>query len=202
VLARLPKEAAPPAVGKPEALWADLGGEDARRAYQAVRALAARPQEAVPLLRDRLRAVAASPAFDDDPARIARLIANLDSAEFDARDKASKELEKLGKWAEPALRKALQDSPNLEVRKRIIRLREAIARPTVSPERLQAERALEALERIGTGEARQALDAVSKEARNRWLRETVAGSLRRLGQEPASPAAGTGDGGGQKRGPE
>ena len=48
------------------------------------------------------------------------------------------------------------------------------------PERLQAERALEALERIGGDEARQALEAVDKDARNQWLKDRIVETLRRL----------------------
>jgi hypothetical protein len=42
------------------------------------------------------------------------------------------------------------------------------------------ERALEALERVGGDEARQALEAADKDARNQWIKGEIADSLRRL----------------------
>lgn len=165
-----------------EMLWTDLAGDDARRAYQAVRALTGQPDRAVSFLRDRLRKLADLEEFDDDPRRIARLIGDLDRDEFATREKASTELAKLGTLAEPALRKALEGTPSLEAKQRMENLLKDVVKPGLSPEKLRAGRALEALEQAGTAEARQALEVLGKESHNRWLKEVVADSLRRLGK--------------------
>jgi hypothetical protein len=180
-LDRWAKRAAPP-VGEVQlaTLWTELASEDAGRAFQAIRALSARSKEAVPYLRERLQVVAALDS-GDDPGRITRLIADLDGNEFAVRDKATKELSQLGKRAEVLLRQALQGTPSLEMKRRIEAVLANAAQLTLTPQRLQAERALEVLERAGTDEARKVLEELAKERRNRWLKEAVAESLRRLG---------------------
>jgi hypothetical protein len=167
--------AEPPAA--PESLWDDLANMDAPRAYQAVGALAAKPDQAVPLLRDRLRQAAAQ--TQDDPEQVARLIADLNADDFDTREKASKELTRLGQPVEPALRKALAADPEAEAKRRLQELLSTI-KSDWPPQRLQVERALEALERIGGDAGRQALESVDKDARNQWIKGEIAESLRRL----------------------
>jgi len=60
-----------------------------------------------------------------DSQLITRWIADLDSGQFAVREKATRELEKLGESARPALRKALEDHPKPEARKRLERLTES-----------------------------------------------------------------------------
>jgi hypothetical protein len=79
--------------------------------YQALAALYSDPERAVAVLQRRLR-----PAAGPEAKRLARLLADLDSDRFADRDKATRELEKLGRLAEPALRRLLADPPSLEVR--------------------------------------------------------------------------------------
>src|SRR5262249_47883425 len=69
-----------------ESLWADLAGNDAGKAYQAVGTLTASAAEVVPFLKQRLR-----PLTPPDAQRLARLLADLDSPQFTVRDKASDE---------------------------------------------------------------------------------------------------------------
>ncbi len=126
--------------------------------------------------------MAASKSLDDGPERIARLIADLDSSEFATREKASEELARLGRRAEEVLKRALQDSPSAEAKKRIEVLLRELGKPRLWPERLQAERSLEVLEWIGTAEARQALKELGQQAKSAWLKTTIAQSLSRLGK--------------------
>ncbi len=97
-----------------ERLWAELADKDAAKAYRAVLALAARPAEAVPLVQARLK-----PRPGPDEKRLAKLLADLDSDEFQTREAASKELATLGPDAEGALRRALDGAPSAEVRQRV-----------------------------------------------------------------------------------
>jgi hypothetical protein len=62
---------------------------------------------------------AAAPARAPDARQLDRWLADLDSESFEARDRAGKELEKLGHAAAPALRKALAGKPSAEARHRI-----------------------------------------------------------------------------------
>ena len=50
------------------------------------------------------------------PPSVAKLLVALDSDAFDERESAASGLAKLGDLAEPALRKALEAKPTLEVR--------------------------------------------------------------------------------------
>jgi WD40 repeat protein len=137
------------------ALLDDLDGGDGPKAYTAVRALARVPDQAVPLLRERLARPA--PAAE----QVAKLITQLDDDEFDVREKASAELEKIGA-AEAALRKALGGKPSPEARRRIEALLAKRLPAGVSPERLTALRALEVMELAGTPEARRLIKSLAE----------------------------------------
>jgi hypothetical protein len=134
--------------------WIALGSADAAVAFQAINRLAAAPEQALPLLRQRL-----APAASVDPRVIRPLIDVLDSDQFARRQKGAAELEKLGDGILPQLRTALQGQPELEVRQRLQRLIERLEAPT--GERLRQVRAVEVLERLGTAEARTWLEELA-----------------------------------------
>jgi hypothetical protein len=93
----------------PEALWADLAGADAARAYRVRNALVADAARAVPLLSSRLR-----PASGPPPQRMRRLAEELGSDRWEARERAERELIRWGARAGPALRRLLGGKPSLE----------------------------------------------------------------------------------------
>jgi hypothetical protein len=66
-----------------------------------------------------LYCAAASPAKGPDAKQLDRWLADLDSDSFEVRDRAGKELEKLGHAAAPALRKAIAGKTSPEARHRI-----------------------------------------------------------------------------------
>jgi polyhydroxyalkanoate synthesis regulator phasin len=124
--------------------WADLAGDDARRAYASVCRLAAAPEQAVPLLRERVL-----PAAEAPREQVEKLIADLESAQYATREAAKKQLTALDEQAGPALRAALTRKASLEQRRRIEQMLAALE--TVrSPDALRQRRAVETLERIGT----------------------------------------------------
>lgn len=166
-----------------EALWADLADARATRAYEAVLKLAEAPRQAVPFLRQRLQPVAAA-----DPKRIARLLDDLDSAEFPVRQKASAELEQLGALAAPALRKALAGDPPLEVRRRVEELLQKLQRRQVPAETLRALRAVEVLESVGTPEVRRVLETLAKGVPEAPLTKQARAALERLATRGAAAA--------------
>src|SRR5262249_55566604 len=97
--------------------WSDLAGEDAAKAWQTTRALLARPEQAVSLLKQRL------PANDPpDPKRLARLLAALQDEEFEVGEKACADLAAVGLAAAPALRKLQAAPPTADVRIRVDKL--------------------------------------------------------------------------------
>ena len=156
--------------------WNDLAGADALEAYQAIRTLSAMPGPAVAWLRDRLHA-----APGPDVATLTRWIAGLDSDRFEVRKQAEEELEKLGPLAQPALRRALADRPPLQVQQRIERLlAKQVGGQTPSGDELRGLRAVEALEQIGTPEARQVLEKLARGAEGAGLTREAKAACQRL----------------------
>jgi WD domain, G-beta repeat len=177
-------KAAPPAEPdlKPEeleALWRRLQGDDAVRAYRAVRALAGSPRQAVPFLAERVAGL-----HPVAPERVARLIAELDANEFEVREKATAELQRAGPGALPAVKKALEDPPSPEVRKRLQRVREALEAQTPTYDLLTGLRGVQALEYAGTPEARAAVKELAQRAADPWLKEELGETLIRLERRP------------------
>jgi WD40 repeat protein len=164
-----------------EHLWADLKADDAAKAYQAVCTLSADPARAVAFMGKELR-----PASAPDPKRISRLVADLDSNQFETREKATRELEQLGKAAEPALRQVLTGDLSAEVRKRLERLLAAPEATVSAPEDLRAVRAVEVLSRIGTAEAKEVLQTLAHGAAGDRLTREAKATLERL-EKPPTP---------------
>src|SRR5579883_3394490 len=155
--------------------WSDLAGPDAARAFRARWTLVSAPEQAISLLRKHLH-----PAQSAEPQRLRRLLADLQSEQFDVREKAQKELEALGDVAEPALRKTLASKPALEVRRRVEAVLERLRGPVTRPELLQSLRAVAVLEGIGTPEARRLLEVLVKGAPEARLTSEANTSLQRL----------------------
>jgi RNA polymerase sigma factor (sigma-70 family) len=153
-----------------DALWCDLADSDAARAHRAIHALAAAPEQAVGFLADRLRPVA-----PPDPRTVRRLLADLDSDRFVAREAAARQLAGLGEKVEPALQEVLQGKPSAELRRRVTALLDSWKVP--SGETLRTLRALRVLERVGTARAmlvlRQLATGVSAARETRQARAAL-----------------------------
>jgi WD40 repeat protein len=163
-----------------DAMWRALGDRDAVRAGFAVMRLAGAPEQAVPLIRERL----ANPARPPSAEQIARLIADLDSDSFTVRERASQELSTAGPAAADALKKALAADPSPEARRRIEELLDRMQKGGLAPEKLRGQRAVEVLERIGTPAARKVLEELQTKASEPELKEDIRASLTRLGSRP------------------
>jgi WD40 repeat protein len=157
--------------------WSDLAGEDAAKAYQAIRRLAAAPVDGLACLGQRVRPVASV-----DPKHLAKLVADLDSNEFEVRETAEKELEKLGELAAPSCRKAVEGKPSSEVRRRLAVLIEKQTKTEASlpPDSLRAVRAVEVLEIAGTPKAQELLKMLASGAPQARLTQEAKASLERL----------------------
>jgi RNA polymerase sigma factor (sigma-70 family) len=174
----------PPASAKDLARhWEALAGEDAGRAYRAIRAMAASPGAAAGVLGARLR-----PCEAVDSARLRTLIEALESKRFEDREAAEAGLRKLDLQAEPALREALRRSPPLELRRRAERLLEALHHPLPAGEPLRGVRAVAALEHVATPQAREILQRLAGGAPGGRLTREAKASLDRLaGRRRAEP---------------
>jgi hypothetical protein len=169
--------------GELTSLWQSLANTDAARAYQAMRTLAAAPDQTVPFLAGRLL------PKRPDPQQIAHLLVDLDSEDFHKRSHATKELAKLGEGVEPALRQALKDNPSIEVRRRIKQLLEELEPPRpegVSPGLLRWSRVLEVLEWIGNAPTRELLEKVAAAPPREEVGRQAEAALKRLRTQPGA----------------
>jgi WD40 repeat protein len=153
--------------------WEALAADDAKAAYAALWQLAADPEGTIALLRERLRPV---PRPEAD--QVKRLIAELDSEDFTRRQHGRRELELLEEAAAPELHQVLTRKPSLEVRRRVEALLERLNRLPAG-EQLQALRAIEVLEHIGTSEARNVLRKLADGAPAARVTQEAKASLRR-----------------------
>jgi RNA polymerase sigma factor (sigma-70 family) len=179
-----PREPAPAPKLGPEAAaraLADLAGAGARRAFRARGTLASSPEETVTLLKEHLH-----PARPADPQGLRRLLAELGSDRYAAREKAQADLEALGDLAEPALRQALASKPTLEVRRRVQRVLDRLRGPLTRPEVLRQVRAVAVLEDIATPAARQLLEGLAAGAPGARLTHEAQASVDRLRRMPAT----------------
>lgn len=158
-----------------KALWADLASQDAEQAYQATCGLMAVPKQSVPFLDEQVRSSAAA-----DRPRVQKLIADLDSDQFQAREGATKELKGLGEMALPALEKALTAGPSQETRRRLEDLLAERGGQIRSPEALRTVRAVEAMEHVGTAPVREFLEGLSKDLPDTWAAYQAKLALERL----------------------
>jgi hypothetical protein len=142
--------------GASDALWADLAGDDAGKAGQAVLKLTAAPQRAVAFLGERLK-----PADPIDQKKLDKWLADLDGDRFAVRQEAIANLLKAGEQAVPALQKVLTSQPALETRLRVEELLDKLTGGTLTAEQLRLVRAVEALEKMGTPEARTVLKTLA-----------------------------------------
>jgi WD40 repeat protein len=116
------------------------------------------PRRGIAILSERLHRAAVSEK------RARKLIVDLDSDTFAVRQKASEELEKLGADAAFALKQALESSTSPEVRLRCLRILDRLSKKaldeSISPARVRQAVAL--LVKLGTPEARKALDELAR----------------------------------------
>jgi hypothetical protein len=115
------------------------------------------------------------------PARrdiIHRLVAQLDSDDFEARRKAKVELENLGDLAVPTLRDLLPKQGSVEVSKAIQDCLEKAN--SLSPKQLHVLRAIMVLELLGTEEAKVLLTILSGGAKESRITQEAQAALRRL----------------------
>jgi len=130
-------------------LWEAISGDNAREAYRATWALAADPKTP-----ELLRAKVSVPTVSAE--KVKQWIADLAADQFAVREAATKELQDLGRPAEPELRSARERVDSEEVRTRIDGLLAKIPRERSGIEIVQA-RAVAALELAGTAEAKKLL---------------------------------------------
>lgn len=172
------KEVKPPVAvsDKLEALWTDLASDDRAKAWRAALTLATAPKDALTLFKARLKPV----TVDED--YLAKRIRQLDSDEFEVRERASEELKEAGEVAVPLLKKALENTSSAEVRRRIEELLEPVRLAMASS---RSARAVLVLETIGNEDARKLLEALARGRTAAALTQAAKAALGRMGGKPA-----------------
>jgi RNA polymerase sigma factor (sigma-70 family) len=164
-------------------LWSDLGSEDGGKAYAALRMLRADPTRSVPFLQEHLKPLAEGP----DEKKVKKMIADLDADDFDTREQATKDLEKLGKDAESLLREALAAGPSAEAKQRLEQLLKSVGGEALTPEQRRDVRAVRLLEQVGTPEAKKLLEGLAKESPGWWVTQEAKEALERIAQREKKP---------------
>ena len=140
--------------------WDNLASRDALLSAPAQRMLLAADKDTLTLLKERMKRRETT----DEDKKIIKLIAELDDDDFGVRQSASTQLGKIGEKADPFLRTALATTSSLEARRRIEALLGTRAyEDTISTDQLQQIRAIRVLEQIGTPQARDLVEALSKD---------------------------------------
>lgn len=164
-----------------EQIWADLASDDAGAMHRTSWILGTSGADAVRVLAERLQPV---PVDRELGPRIQRLTRQMDDDQFAIREQASQEAAELGEAAEPFLREALKSAGSAEVRHRIRRLLQDLSgKPLVlSGDQQRAVRAIQILEEIGSGEAREVLERLSAGEPAARLTQEAKTSLARLAE--------------------
>ncbi len=144
-------------------------------ARRAIRSLARTPAHSIPFMRQLLR-----PTEAVDMKNVARLIDDLNAERFAVRDSATKELECIGEQAIPAIRNALRGTPSAELQNRAEDLVNKILAPLPTVSERQQSRAIEALEQIGTVEAKQHLQSLAEGDPESSLTKRAKATLERM----------------------
>jgi WD40 repeat protein len=154
--------------------WQAFAGEAAEEAFRSLWELVALGPEVVPTLLEQVRQL--RPA---DEQRVLKRVMELDNDRFKVREEAEAELMRVGIEAIPALEAALEGKPTLEQRRRIERVLALVKGRGIVPARVMAGRCIEALERIGTTEAKKALEELAR-SEQEFVRRDAAAALQRL----------------------
>jgi hypothetical protein len=158
-----------------DALWRDLADDDPKKAFSAICYLTAMPRDTVTYFDSHL-----PPARAPDAEKIAALIADLDSDQFDIRSRAFKELDHLGETAVSPLRAALEIKASAELRRQAEKLIAKATGPVLTGDRIRELRAVEALETIRTAEACELLKKLAGGEPNFRLSREAKSALQRL----------------------
>lgn len=164
----------PAATAGYEKLWTALSDPDASRAQQAIAELICGRDATVAFLTNRLR-----PPAPLDEHLVNRLVADLNSPQFAARERATTELRRFGEDVLPQLRQAVAAANGTsDFSTRVGNLIDSLSNP--SNERLREYRALEILEWIGTPAAQTLLKIIAHGAATSRIAREAAASMQRL----------------------
>jgi RNA polymerase sigma factor (sigma-70 family) len=160
-----------------EKLWTNLGSHDNTFALWAATVMASDPPRSLAFLRERLK-----PAPPGDE-RLRKAVADFQHDDPQVRDAAMKELRRFGPDAIPPLRELQRRATDSKLQARLRAFLLTAELNGVTPASAELPRdvmAVQALEMIGTPEARQLLEKLAQGAPLARLTEAAKAALRRL----------------------
>ncbi len=156
------------------AAYSALGATEGEQGYQKSLLLAHAP-EVVPFLRARLVGNG-----KPDPKVLARWLADLDDDDFATRERATRELARIGRSIEADLRRARAATASVEVLLRLDALLARLDEGLQGDDTVRGQRAIAVLELAATPEARALLELLASKGDSDDLRERARGALDRL----------------------
>ena len=168
--------------------WHDLASKDQAQAESAFRKLATAQNHALEFFKKQVRAIAVP--FVDKKA-VQKWLSELDNPTFALRQRASKELAKLGELIQPDLEKYLATKPSLEGSRRAQKLLERLHDPELTPDRLRCLKTIEILEILRTPQAQRLLEEIAQDGLINQIRIAAQESLERLKRPGPKKASGT-----------
>ncbi len=160
-----------------------LGDNNGKEAHAAVSYFIQQPDQAIPLLREKL-----VPAVKPKAERVKELWANLDHDDFTVRSQSARSLSEMGDLAAPYLKEFLAVKPSPEQRRQAEGLLKALDEQNApSPVVLRSLRGIEALEVIATPEARDVLAGLAKGAEESRQTREAKSALKRLTRREGKP---------------
>lgn len=174
------------------AAWSDLASADEGKVVKAILTLSKTPKEAVAFLRDNLLPVKA------DPKVVEQLVQQLNSDKFETRQRATEELEYLGKYIKDDLTKALAAAQGVEPKQRLQQLLDRLPDPAKDKAMPNLGNARSISTSIVNGQVRVVVDGVPLDLTPKaatpvgppmfWVRAARAGALlEHLGEPGAKP---------------
>jgi WD40 repeat protein len=158
-------------------LWTKLVSTDDASADAAWQKLGAAGDNAIPFLRERIRAFAGSGA---DRKRIDKLVKEIDSEKFATREHALADLIAAGEWALVPLQILLDGSPSSEAKTRANLILQKIAVQAPTAERLAIFEAIDLLENVRTAKAFDLLKEIEHESLIPQVNAEASRALERL----------------------
>jgi dipeptidyl aminopeptidase/acylaminoacyl peptidase len=162
-----------------ESFWDNLCCDEAAFVYMSIWTLSGNDKDVVQYLGDRLNSASTK---KDLSGRIVQAISELDHDDIIVRDIATQKLLSIGDAAIQALEKAIVDTKSNELKSRSAQIVENLKHPfPITPgEPLRRWRAMQALEWIGSREAREVMTMLEKESPSLRERSEARASLERL----------------------
>jgi hypothetical protein len=136
----------------------------------------------VTLLKAKLR-----PALGPDDAKLDRLVKDLDSEQFEVREKASAELDRFGESVVAGVRHRLTAAVSPEIRRRLELFLEKQDIGKATPQRLRRWRALELLKQFASDDAKALLRQLAQGSSAAPQTREARAALARLEQRHRSP---------------